>query len=311
MEKVEKTNFSSHLIMYTDGACSGNPGPGGWGSLIFYENLIYEIGGFESVTTNNRMEILSVLKVLEWAQSRSWTPHTIEIYSDSKYLIQSATLWYKGWMRRGWVTSSGEPVKNRDLFESLIKTIDFFKKENKSKVQWTYVPGHKGFAGNERVDAIAVSYSRGYNLNPPLYEGLSTEYYFDFLKETEPLRLNHCESKKESFVSKKELVSPKPSVDLESYPYPISQVSSKSVESTDLSSWDDFFVLLKGKISRGYLAYVNNHVYMLGSWTECERLVKGRRGARYQKFFSTREVVDILEKWSVSPKHIEGIRDAL
>jgi ribonuclease HI len=140
---------SDQIWIFTDGACSGNPGPGGWGVLIRQEQNIFELSGGENHTTNNRMEMLAVICALEWAQhNKIQGPMTIT--SDSQYVIKGITQWITGWMRNGWKTSANKPVENQDLWQRLW---DLCK--NQSGITWQWVRGHNGHPENERVDALA------------------------------------------------------------------------------------------------------------------------------------------------------------
>lgn len=150
-------------IVYTDGACSGNPGPGGWGAIVCRpDGRVREFGGGERPTTNNRMEITAALLAL---QSLADFPGPVRVYTDSSYLIQGVTSWIGAWRRKGWRTMEGKPVLNRDLWERIHAVIA----ARAQQVSWRWVRGHTGSAGNERCDEIAVAYSRG--KPPELYEG--------------------------------------------------------------------------------------------------------------------------------------------
>ncbi|AFZ42962.1 Ribonuclease H [Halothece sp. PCC 7418] len=140
--------------IYTDGACTGNPGPGGWGAVFYFKNgSVYEIGGAEPETTNNRMEMQAAIASLELFQaSEQKTP--IVLYSDSQYLIKGLTQWLKGWKKKGWKTSTGKAVLNQDLWTTLDQL-------NHSLIEWKHVRGHEGIAGNERCDAIARTFAAG------------------------------------------------------------------------------------------------------------------------------------------------------
>ncbi|HEX6528156.1 MAG TPA: ribonuclease HI [Streptosporangiaceae bacterium] len=135
----------TEVVIYTDGACSGNPGPGGWGAVLQYGGRRREIHGGEPVTTNNRMELMAAIQALE-ALNR---PVTVTLYTDSKYLLDGITKWIKGWQRNGWKTSAKQPVKNADLWQRLVQAIDGHD------VTWTWVKGHAGDPGNERADELA------------------------------------------------------------------------------------------------------------------------------------------------------------
>ena len=142
---------------YTDGACSGNPGPGGWASIILLPDDRQEISGFEFDTTNNRMELKAVVETLRLAISMGYS--RIDIYSDSAYVVNAVKKeWLKKWGHNGWQTVDGKPVKNKDLWEELV-ILDLDR-----RVRWTHVKGHSGDAGNEEADAAAA---RGVPDAPP------------------------------------------------------------------------------------------------------------------------------------------------
>lgn len=132
--------------MYTDGACRGNPGPGGWGVLLEYRGVEKELfGGTNEATTNNRMELLAAIKGLEALNKSS----TVCLYTDSTYLQKGVTEWLKSWKAKNWMTASRTPVKNKDLWMRLNTAMQHHK------IQWKWVRGHSGHAGNERADKLA------------------------------------------------------------------------------------------------------------------------------------------------------------
>lgn len=137
----------NHVIMYTDGACKGNPGPGGWGVLLRSGAAEKELFGGEPETTNNRMEITAVIEGLR-ALKR---PCHISLYLDSEYVRKGITEWMKGWKARGWKTAAKEPVKNVDLWQRL----DELVQNSGHQIEWHWVRGHAGDPGNERADALA------------------------------------------------------------------------------------------------------------------------------------------------------------
>lgn len=140
--------------IYTDGGCINNPGSGGWGVIIkFQDGSVIEQGGHEAQTTNNRMEMIAAIRALEYYR-HSEQREPIHLLTDSTYVIDGITKWIKGWKRKGWKKSSGAPVLNQDLWEQMDKL-------NHPAVHWTHVKGHSGEAGNERADAIANSFARG------------------------------------------------------------------------------------------------------------------------------------------------------
>ena len=137
-----------------DGACSGNPGPGGWGALLRFEDgSVHEMGGAERATTNNRMELTAALALLEALAELPRHP-SLTIRTDSRYLIDGFSKWMPGWKRKGWRTASGGAVLNRDLWEQLDRA-------RLRDVPLTYVKGHSGDPDNDRCDAIAVAFSKG------------------------------------------------------------------------------------------------------------------------------------------------------
>jgi len=131
--------------MYTDGACSGNPGPGGWGAVLMAGKHRKELFGGERETTNNRMEMMAVIRGAEAIKKGA----VIDIYTDSKYVMQGMTEWVEGWKERGWKTASKQPVKNVDLWQLLEQALE------RHQVNWHWVKGHSGVAENERADELA------------------------------------------------------------------------------------------------------------------------------------------------------------
>jgi ribonuclease HI len=135
----------TEVVIYTDGACSRNPGPGGWGVVLRWNGTVKELHGSDPLTTNNRMELMAAIQALE-ALSR---PSRVLLYTDSTYLLNGITKWVAGWQRNGWRTSARKPVKNEDLWRRLVAAM------NGHEVSWLWVKGHAGDEGNERADALA------------------------------------------------------------------------------------------------------------------------------------------------------------
>ena len=131
--------------IYTDGACKGNPGPGGWGALLRSGAHERELYGGDPATTNNRMELTAVIRALEALKRQS----KVEIYTDSEYVMKGITEWLAAWKRRGWKTADRKPVKNADLWRELEALV------HKHEVRWHWVRGHAGHPENERADALA------------------------------------------------------------------------------------------------------------------------------------------------------------
>ena len=131
--------------IFTDGACSGNPGPGGWGAILRYRGVEKELNGFEAATTNNRMELMAAIVALETLKR----PLTVHLHTDSQYLRDGITKWIFGWKAKGWQTADKKPVKNQDLWQRL----DAAKQRHAIEFHW--VRGHSGHPENERCDALA------------------------------------------------------------------------------------------------------------------------------------------------------------
>lgn len=164
--------MSDKVIIFTDGACSGNPGPGGWAAVLVSPlGKVKELGGGERQTTNNRMEMTAAVEALRLlAKVKNLSTKTVRLYTDSTYLIKGITEWIHGWKKRGWKNGEGKDVSNREIWEALDEVI----RTNGFQVEWLYIPGHEGYPGNERCDVIAVSYAKG---NPvPLYDGPRASY---------------------------------------------------------------------------------------------------------------------------------------
>lgn len=144
--------------IWTDGACVGNPGPGGWAAVIRLNGQDHEISGGETETTNNRMEIMAAVRALQ-ALDR---PCRVTLVSDSRYMLDGITKWIHGWQQRGWRTKGGDPVKNVDLWQALMAAAA------NHQITWKWVKGHSGHAQNERADALARGAVPGGSASPPV-----------------------------------------------------------------------------------------------------------------------------------------------
>ena len=138
-------NKEIRVEIFTDGACSGNPGAGGWGAVLRWRDAERELKGGESETTNNRMELMAAIKALESLDR----PVKVDLYTDSTYVQKGITEWIHSWKRRGWKTASRTPVKNEDLWRRLDNAVQH------QDVSWHWIKGHAGHEGNERADALA------------------------------------------------------------------------------------------------------------------------------------------------------------
>ena len=170
------------LLAFTDGACSGNPGPGGWAAVLLWpDGEVRELAGAQARTTNNRMELCAAIGALRQARGETLP---VRLYTDSTYVIFGLSKWIAGWRRRDWMTVDGKEVSNRDLWEEL----DALARERESRgLVWRYVRGHAGSPGNERCDAIAVAFARG--KPESLYSGPLSRYPHDLLALPEDVPL--------------------------------------------------------------------------------------------------------------------------
>ena len=136
---------AARVRIYTDGACSGNPGPGGWGAILIYKGQRKEICGGEAESTNNRMELTAAIRALESLTRQS----NVDLYTDSRYVMDGITQWIHGWKAKGWRTASKKPVKNEDLWRRLDEI------SATHDIKWHWVKGHDGHPENERADELA------------------------------------------------------------------------------------------------------------------------------------------------------------
>ncbi|MEL6816347.1 MAG: ribonuclease HI, partial [Cyanobacteria bacterium J06598_3] len=161
--------------IYTDGACSGNPGPGGWGShLEFSDGQVHELGGRDGATTNNRMEMQAAISALEYVLETHAESGQIILHTDSEYLKNGITKWIKGWKRKGWKTSAGKAVLNKDLWQQLDEVTQTLRSQDLT-IDWRYVRGHTGNPGNERCDEIARAFSHAQPINLAQHKATTTK----------------------------------------------------------------------------------------------------------------------------------------
>jgi ribonuclease HI len=236
------------VLAFTDGAAKGNPGPGGWGSVVLVGGAaVRELGGAGGATTNNRMEMTAALQALEWLREAAADARTqITVATDSTYVMRGVSEWLAGWKKRGWKTKDGGDVANRDLWEKLDRAVS-----SSGTVRWRYVPGHAGFPGNERADEIASDFALG--RTPKLYEGPYEGYGRDLLR----------------------------------LPPPGDAIRSASKETKSRA---------KGA-AHSYLSLVDGVAAKHATWSECERRVKGRKGALYRKTVSEADERELLLEW--------------
>ena len=142
---IPSSDMSETIDIWTDGACSGNPGPGGWGAVLKAGDKERELFGGEPETTNNRMELMAAIEALNALKK----PSTVTLHTDSTYVKDGLTKWIHGWKRNGWKTAAKKPVKNKDLWQALDEAC------SRHEITWKWVKGHAGDEGNERADALA------------------------------------------------------------------------------------------------------------------------------------------------------------
>jgi len=156
------------IQIFTDGASKGNPGRGGYGAVISHEATVTEVGGFKERTTNNEMELRAVIEALKVVQE---SDIAVQIYTDSKYVVQGSTGWIFGWLKNGWKTKAESDVLNKELWQELLPLL------KKVDIEWNRVPGHVGIIGNERADTIASDFAANGTFD--LYSGPTEAYGFD------------------------------------------------------------------------------------------------------------------------------------
>lgn len=236
------------IVVFTDGAAKGNPGPGGWGAIVVTPaGEVTELGARAAhTTTNNRMELTGAIEALSALRG---VPGAVAIYTDSTYVIQGIGGWIFGWKKRGWKTAAGGDVLNRDLWEELDELV---AARGKGTIAWHYVRGHAGIPGNERVDEIADGLAQGQPIT--LYRGPLIGYAHAILDVP----------------------------DETSVP-PRSSSSGARSKGTPYS----------------YLSVVDGQLARHTTWTECERRVKGRAGARFKKAMTAADEAAILREWRI------------
>lgn len=165
------------IVVFTDGASLGNPGPGGYGAVIVFQDLdeVIELGGSKSSTTNNEMEMTAALASLSYLAHNNLPVH---IYTDSAYLINGITKWVYGWEKNGWKTQSGDPVSHERIWKDLVSLVR--ERGTSGIVSWHKVAGHSGMPGNERADVIATDFGKGHH--PVLYRGRLSAYHTNVLE---------------------------------------------------------------------------------------------------------------------------------
>lgn len=230
MAKTRVSFKETDIVCYCDGACTGNPGPGGWGAIVSTpDGQVRELGGGALDTTNNRMELSGAIFALNLVRALKDVP--VRIYTDSQYVIQGISEWIHGWKRRGWVKVDGSPVVNRDLWTELDRLVA--ARRETGPATFLHVKGHSGVPGNERCDRISVAYAAGER--PGLYHGPVGAYRVD-LTPPEPREDDGEAARKPSWKDK-------PKVD----PKTVSYLSLVDGQLKRHKTWDECKVLVLGR----------------------------------------------------------------
>lgn len=242
------------ISIFTDGSSRGNPGPGGWGSVVVGNNDVAELGGGEKNTTNNKMELTAVIHGLRKASEvcgkapQGAEACRIVVHTDSSYVINGITKWIHGWKRNGWITKTKDDVMNKDLWMKLDEALNSIGSGN---VSWKYVGGHVGIAGNERCDVIATSFADGED--PKLYNGTVSTYFIKNILDIS---------------------------------YDSVKVKTKKSSSSHSK-----------KPAYSYVSAINGEVKIHHSWADCEKRVKGMKGARYKKAVDSSSEKSIIQEF--------------
>lgn len=225
------------IIIFTDGASRGNPGPGGWGVVITDGQMIIELGGGQKKTTNNEMELWALFKALEHLGKSL----KVLVYLDSRYVLNGVTAWIPNWHKNDWTTKNRKPVLHKELWQK----IDALLEEHNPR--FLHIPGHAGINGNEAADLIAQNFADG--KKPKLFSGSVKNYKFD-LGDLRPKHAGASQKKKRS-----------------------------------------------GAKAYSYVSLVDGVVKIHKTWAECEKRVKGARGARFKKALSPSEETELVREY--------------
>ncbi len=249
--------MKNEIIIFSDGASKGNPGPGGWGAVVVVGEKVTELGGREAHTTNNRMELMGAIKALESVtgakgKNSALVSALITIYTDSRYVINGITKWISAWKKRDWKTMQKDDVVNRDLWEELDSLVEDLS-DHGAKIKWNYVGGHIGIAGNERVDEIASGFAQGDAL--ALFSGQFSDYGID-----------------------------------------VKNVSLNEAQSTQKKDKSEAKSRSRAK-AYSYLSMVGGVIKTHSTWEECEKRVKGVRATKFKKALSASDEKAIIAEW--------------
>ncbi|TAL49345.1 ribonuclease HI [Patescibacteria group bacterium] len=251
------------ITIFTDGASRGNPGPGGWGSIVILpagkitmrnkelriknQEWVQELGSGVERTTNNRMELTALIKALEFVKKLQVKSYRLKVYLDSSYVLNGAGTWVHGWVKSKWKTKTKKKVENQDLWRR------FLKVSKGLKIEWKLLPGHSGIAANERCDEIATMFA---DLPAGRAGGKRSKLYSGFLKK-----------------------------------YGI------DISASTILKRSTFHAPRSTKKAYSYVSLVNGIIKTYKTWAECEKRVKGVSGAKFKKTFSLEEENDTIETW--------------
>lgn len=263
--KPTSNGIKNQILIYADGSSLGNPGPGGWGVVIVYDdnskfkikNLkIIELGGGDKHTTNNRMELTAVIEAIKKTNNQQFTTNNIVIRTDSRYVINGITKWVKRWQKSGWIGTNKKGILNKDLWVKLDKLA------NRKNIKWEHVHGHVGIAGNERADFIATLCAKERQFKTQkFFDGPLSKYPFDILN-TKP--------------------------------------NSKKVVSKNSASVRRKSASVRHEKSYSYLSLVGGILMRHSTWPECEKRVKGVSGAKFKKATSAEGEENIIREWDLN-----------
>jgi ribonuclease HI len=273
------------IIIFTDGSSRGNPGRGGYGVVAIYQNshgevLVDELGGREDLTTNNRMELMAIIEGIKnfLFYYENLSEYTFTIYTDSSYVLKGATEWLKGWQKSGWISSTKQDVKNRDLWEKFAELKEHGGKKGDRKgklnLKWFLVKGHSGVAGNERCDVIATSFADKVEVN--LYTGTLVNYQNSICEDILNIETDSI-----------------------SHGSTLSKSTGAKTASTVVSTYGKITSKVSGKSAKpfSYISLVDGQINVDKTWGECEKRVKGKSGAKYKKSISQKNQQDIIDNF--------------
>ncbi len=273
---IQNENNHGRIEVFTDGSSRGNPGPGGWGAIIQSKvesqkskggdsltsnhqpltSKVWELGGREERTTNNRMELMAMLETLRFIEKRKLSGDIV-IHTDSAYTLNGAKAWMYSWEKNDWKTKTDEPVANQDLWKELL--VILYRIARKHEVIWQKVEGHVGLRGNERADEIATTYADGGHAL--LYVGA----YADYEKMIGGALSDQTELSK----------------------------SLRDVKEKARAKKKDT------RVAYSYVSMVGGMIATDKTWPDCERRVKGKSAAKYQKVFSREEELELIARWTM------------